>query len=215
MNFTGILITALVLAVMVLIVAEIRRNTKLIYLVKPLSTLFVMAIAVNGLLTVNASSTYGFIVISALTFSMFGDIALMPPDNNKKFRIGLVLFLTAHIIYIAAFSYVGEFSSVDLISGAVIIAVASTFYWMIRRNLGAMKIPVIVYILIICLMVNRAVSTRYPLVIAGALLFFISDILLASNRFFKKWKYERISLAFYYGGQLFIALSVSSVGSGL
>lgn len=205
----------MMLAVMVLIVAEIRKSNKLIYLTKPLSTLLVIAIAVYGLLTVNADSTYGFIVISALIFSMFGDIALMPPDNNKKFRIGLVFFLTAHVIYIAAFFYLGKFSYVDLISGGILIVAASAFYLMIRGNLGAMKIPVIVYIIIICLMVNRAVSTGNSLVIAGAVLFFISDLLLASNRFFRKWKYERLSLAFYYGAQLFLALSVSSVGNVL
>lgn len=199
------------LAVMVLIVAEIRKNKNLIYIVKPLSTLLVIAVAVYSLIVVDADSTYGIMIISGLLFSLLGDIALMPPDNSMKFRIGLVLFLIAHIIYIAAFWILGRFSSVDLISGVVLIAVASAFYLLIRRNLGGMKIPVAIYIVIICVMVNRAVATGLPLVIAGAVLFFISDMVLASNRFFKKWKYERISLAFYYGGQLLFALSISSV----
>jgi uncharacterized membrane protein YhhN len=138
-----------------------------------------------------------------------GDMALMPPDNNRKFRIGLLLFLSAHIIYIAAFWFLGTFEITDIISAIILAVVALAFYRLIRRNLGTMKIPVIIYVIVICLMVNRALSTRVPLIIVGAMLFFVSDMLLALNRFFKKWKYERFSLAFYYGGQFLIALSTS------
>jgi hypothetical protein len=45
------------------------------------------------------------------------------------------------------------------------------------------------------------------MILTGALLFYISDIMLAANRFWKPWRYNRISLAFYYGGQLLIALA--------
>ena len=44
-------------------------------------------------------------------------------------------------------------------------------------------------------------------VIIGALLFYASDLILAANRFWRPWQYNRISLGFYYSGQLLIALS--------
>jgi hypothetical protein len=43
----------------------------------------------------------------------------------------------------------------------------------------------------------------------GALLFYVSDVILALHRFRFSWKYGRINLAFYYAGQALIALSAS------
>jgi uncharacterized membrane protein YhhN len=197
--------------VVILIAVEVRKLNRIIYVVKPLSTLLVITAAALGLSAAAADNTYVWLVIIGLLFSLGGDVALMPPDSNSKFRIGLLLFLSAHIIYIAAFWFLGSFVLTDIISAVILTVVALAFYRLIRRNLGAMKIPVIIYMIIICLMVNRALSTRIPLIIVGAILFFVSDMLLALNRFFKKWKYERISLAFYYGGQFLIALSTSAI----
>jgi uncharacterized membrane protein YhhN len=196
--------------VVILIAAEVRKLNRIIYVVKPLSTLLVITAAALGLSAAAADNTYIWLVIIGLLFSLGGDIALMPPDNNRKFRFGLLLFLSAHIIYIAAFWFLGTFEITDIISAIILAVVVFAFYRLIRRNLGTMKIPVIIYMIIICLMVNRALSTRVPLIIVGAILFFVSDMLLALNRFFKKWKYERISLTFYYGGQFLIALSTSA-----
>jgi hypothetical protein len=36
--------------------------------------------------------------------------------------------------------------------------------------------------------------------------------MLAANRFWRPWRYNRISLAFYYGGQLLIALAAGYFG---
>jgi multisubunit Na+/H+ antiporter MnhB subunit len=66
--------------------------------------------------------------------------------------------------------------------------------------------------------VSRAVSTlsspelgarQAVMVAVGAVLFYVSDVILAASRFWKPWEYRRISLAFYYGGQLLIALAAS------
>ena len=47
------------------------------------------------------------------------------------------------------------------------------------------------------------------MILAGALLFYLSDALLAANRFWKPWRYRRIGLAPYYAGQFLIALAAS------
>jgi uncharacterized membrane protein YhhN len=81
-----------------------------------------------------------------------------------------------------------------------------------------MQGPVLLYILVICFMVNRAVSTFYGtyftptqawLLCIGAILFWQSDLLLAINRFRRPFKSEPAGLFLYYGGQLLIALSAS------
>jgi uncharacterized membrane protein YhhN len=67
-------------------------------------------------------------------------------------------------------------------------------------------------------MVHRALSTSFGdaftqtqawLIGAGAVLFLVSDLILAINRFRRPFKQHRISLAFYYLGQLLLALSAS------
>jgi hypothetical protein len=47
------------------------------------------------------------------------------------------------------------------------------------------------------------------MIATGAVLFYISDIILAASRFWRPWRYHRLSLAFYYSGQLLIALAAS------
>ena len=101
---------------------------------------------------------------------------------------------------------------------AVLAAAGVCFYLLIRSGLGKLKGPVIVYITIISFMVSRAFSTLFSpnfsekqglMIFFGALLFYISDMILAANRFWRPWKYNRISLAFYYSGQMLLALAAS------
>ena len=99
---------------------------------------------------------------------------------------------------------------------SVLAATGVLFFMLIRSGLGKLKGSVIAYILIISLMVSRAFSTFFSpnfnqkqglMIFFGALLFYLSDMILASNRFWRPWKYNRISLAFYYSGQLLLALA--------
>ena len=72
--------------------------------------------------------------------------------------------------------------------------------------------------LIISAMVSRALSAMASpvfgdeqalMVVAGAVLFYFSDVILAANRFWKPWRYHSVSLALYYSGQFLIALAAS------
>ncbi|MDZ7725470.1 MAG: lysoplasmalogenase [candidate division KSB1 bacterium] len=110
----------------------------------------------------------------------------------------------------------GVISLWDVLTAVLLLSVGTGFYRLMRPNLGSMRIPVIAYIVIISVMVNRAASaplspeftpSQALLVLFGALLFYLSDVILAANKFWKPWRYNRISLVFYYSGQLLIALS--------
>jgi len=162
--------------------------------------------------------TYTIGVTAGLLLSFGGDVALMFQEKRKPFVIGLGLFLLAHVAYAVVFTILGVFSARDLLSAALILAPGAGMFLLIRPNLGTMKVPVLVYIVVISVMVNRAASTLLSpvfeasqawMVLVGAILFYISDVILAANRFWKPWKYNRISLAFYYSGQLLIALAAS------
>jgi uncharacterized membrane protein YhhN len=139
-------------------------------------------------------------------------------ENNKAFRLGLILFLTGHMAYTALFLG-SAVATLPVGLTAIILALFGLFiYRLMAPNLGSMRIPVIFYIVVISLMVASAFAAvqsgelsrlRGRLVLAGALLFYVSDLILASNRFWKPFRYHRISLAFYFSGQFCLALSAS------
>jgi uncharacterized membrane protein YhhN len=215
------LVPGLVVAASLLIRAELLKIRRKIYILKPISTLIIIAIATLSFLEPTQNPTYSIGILIGLLFSFGGDMALMFQDNPKAFRIGLVLFLLAHIAYTVVFILLGQFTAWDILTGTFLLAAALGLYRLFQPNLGSMKIPVIVYIVVISLMVNRAIAlfaspnfsaTQAWMIVAGALLFYISDVILAANRFWRPWKYQRISLAFYYSGQMLIALAASYFG---
>lgn len=204
--------------VSILIGAEFAGKRRLVYLFKPLSTLLVIAVAALALRESAQNPTYTAGVLVGLVLSLGGDVALMFQENRKAFLAGLVLFLLAHIAYTVVFTALGRSSVWDILSAAVLAAAGVGFYRLIGPGLGAMRGPVLVYMLVISLMVNRAVSTlaspvfgtaQGAMAASGAVLFYISDVLLAANKFWKPWPYHRVSLAFYYAGQFLIALAAS------
>lgn len=206
------------LTVGLLIWAELRHRQQLVYLFKPASTVIVIAVAALALRESAQNPTYTAGVLVGLVLSLGGDVALMFQENCKAFLAGLVLFLLAHIAYTVVFTVLGRFSAWDVVSAALLLAAGVGFYRLIGPGLGAMRGPVLVYMLVISLMVNRAVSTpaspvfgtaQAAMVASGAVLFYISDVILAANKFWKPWQYHRVSLAFYYAGQFLIALAAS------
>lgn len=218
MTIQYILIAVLIVDVILLIRAEILKIKRQSYLFKPLATLLVIAICLLSLVDPEYNPIYTWGVLIGLLFSFGGDVALLFQERRKPFMIGLALFLTAHIVYTVAFILLGQPTPWDWLTAAVLLALAVGFYLLIRENLGGMKIPVIAYIIIISVMVSRAFtafagSVFSPvqgwMVFLGAVLFYISDIILAATRFWRPWKYGRISLGFYYAGQLLIALAAS------
>jgi len=210
----------IVVTVFLLTRAEFRSDRRQIYFLKPLSTLLVILVAALSLSTPGVKVGYTTGVLVGLILSLGGDVALMFP-SGRAFLAGLVLFLLAHVAYAVTFTLFNGFYAGDLACGGVLLALAVVIYRYLEPGLEKMKGPVIVYIAVICLMVNRAISaffgttftrTQAWLMSAGAFLFWISDLMLAVNRFRRPFKYHRLSLAFYYGGQLIIALSPAFFG---
>ncbi len=218
MKVSLFVIPVLIVTVILLVRAEILLKRKQIFFLKPISTLLVIAIAVLSFMEPVQNKLYSTGVLIGLALSFGGDMALMFQENRKAFTIGLGLFLLAHVAYTVTFILLGRFSLDDFFSAIFLLVGGIGFYQLVSPNLGKMRGPVIVYIVIISLMVNRAFAVmgspafqlgQVFMIIGGAILFYVSDIILALSRFWKPWKYHRISLAFYYSGQLLIALAAS------
>lgn len=210
-----ILIPVIFVTVTLTVWAQFRADDRQVYLWKPLSTILVIAVALLSLTQPEARPAFTWWVTVGLVLSLGGDVALMF-KSSRAFLIGLVLFLLAHIVYMAVFTQFNGFHVNDLITAVALAAVAIPVYLYLRPGLGRMQGPVIFYIVVITLMVNRALSTFFGdtftttqawCLSLGAILFWLSDLVLAINRFRHPFEYNRLSLYLYYAGQLLIALS--------
>jgi len=198
-------IPVLVVTAALLIRAEILGKKQQIYIFKPISSLLLIVVVLLSYLKPVQNLTYTAGVTTGLLLSLGGDMALMFQEKRKPFIIGLGLFLLAHVAYAIVFTIPGVFSAWDFLSGSILLALGAGIYMLIKPNLGTKKVPVIVYIVVISFMVNRAASTLMSpvfgssqawMILIGSVLFYISDVILAASRFWKPWKYNRISLAF-------------------
>ncbi|QUJ67355.1 lysoplasmalogenase [Photobacterium sp. GJ3] len=153
------------------------------YLFKPLTIVLLLATTIQF----GSSDLYQKLIIAGLLCSVVGDICLMLPKD--RFVAGLASFLLAHVIYSVAFW--GELAGPivwwlpALLGGAGIIV-----YLLLLPSLGRLAVPVAVYIAVILQMTWAAgeywLTTRTGAglaAFAGALIFLISDTLLALDRF--------------------------------
>jgi uncharacterized membrane protein YhhN len=152
-------------------------------------------------------------ILAGLICSLSGDIALMFPQRG--FRPGLVAFLAAQVLYILAFRPgPGRTVSVGLLLPFMIYGLL--MFRMLAPGLGALKLPVFVYIAAITVMAWLAAGRfielgglKPLLAFAGAVLFLISDSVLAFDRFGKRiGPAQAIILGTYFPAQILIALSV-------
>lgn len=144
-----------------------------------------------------------FYVIAALAFSWAGDVFLISSD---WFIEGLVSFLIAHVFYIIAYQKTGAASgdlrALDLLK---FIIYGAVLMWIIYPGLGELLIPVSIYALVLLGMGvwahkrRSATSTSsFKLVAAGAILFALSDGLIAVNKFALEIPAERIFIMSIY-----------------
>ena len=141
--------------------------------------------------------SWRFYVMAALVFSWGGDVFLMLDD---MFTAGLASFLVAHIFYITAYQKTGAASGklkpLDIMKFVLFGAVVM---WLIYPRLGGMLLPVLAYMVVLLSMgvwahKRRGATTAvsFTLVSAGAMLFVISDGLIAINKFAFEIPAERI-----------------------
>lgn len=210
-------VPVLIVVVFLLMRAEFRQDSRAVYRYKPTATLLIILVGALSFLRPNVDPTYTAWILVGLVLSLVGDVALMF-SSQRAFLLGLVAFLLAHVVYATVFTVFGGFCPADLFSGLILLAIGVLVLRCLWDGLGKMKGPVVLYVLVICLMVQRAISTLFGdafsvtqgwLIALGAILFWISDLILGLNRFGRPWKYHRISLVFYFAGQLLIALSAS------
>lgn len=182
-----------------------------VYSGKPAASLGFILVAVgSGAL----GSGYGTWVFAGLALSMAGDVFLMI-EKKVFFLAGLLAFLLGHVAYGVAFLVLGVSTAWWLVAmaGSVMIAVV-VLRWLMPHIEADMRGPVLGYVIVISVMVSLAVGTRgegwTPLILSGAILFYVSDLFVARERFvIASYANKLLGLPLYYAGQLLLALSVA------
>ena len=203
----------LLLCVTFLVRAVLTGTTTQVYVLKPACTLLVIAISLlgagDGWRGIDA---YRRLVVAGLVFSLAGDVLLMLPDD--RFVAGLAAFLVAHLCYLGAFTRGSGFTTSNR-SALPLAAAGATLLALLWPTLGAMRLPVLAYVLAILAMAWQALE-RSRLVshdgagwaAAGAVLFVASDASLGIDRFLSPIPGAPVVvLGTYYLAQWMIATS--------
>ena len=157
-------------------------------------------------------------IIIALIFSWIGDITLQLTQFQESFfLVGLGSFLITQLIYMVAFFITPGKNTLFFKKSYLLIPVA-LYGWgilcLLSEGLGDMKLPVTIYTVVILGMLLAAINREkkvnrqsYILVFAGAILFVLSDSMIAINKFSQPFELARIAiLSSYFTAQYLIAL---------
>ena len=194
------------------LVAIYLKNEMIRYFSKPLIIIFLIGYFASQLSNIESSLKKW--VISALIFSCLGDILLLfEPGDSRFFLFGLSAFLMAHIIYIFFFHQVRIIENIR--GKAWLLLPVAVFYafiitWL-SPCLGDMKIPVRIYTVVISFMFMLALHMLFIsnkragwCMAGGALLFVLSDSLLAINKFYGSFEFAGIAIMLSYGFAQFL-----------
>jgi uncharacterized membrane protein YhhN len=151
--------------------------------------------------------------VVALVLCLAGDVFLMLPQD--LFVFGLASFLLGHIAYIVGM-HVDGVDGGRLAVGALVVLVALALVG--TRILRGVRTgtereltgPVVAYMSVISVMVASAVGTGHPAAVLGAGSFYVSDALIAWNRFLRETRHGRLAIIVtYHLAQVGLILSLA------
>ncbi len=193
------------------ILSQIFNLPSLHWVTKPLLVIFATAYYQQSVPLLNKT------FFLALIFCWLGDVFLMFDQYNERFfMVGLGSFLVAHLFLI--FSYRQLMVEADEFKGTQrirlsfpIILAGSGLIVVLYPKLGDLKIPVMVYALMLTLMVlqsifrfARTTTKSFWLVFLGAVAFMLSDSLLAINKFYQAISFAGVWIMLTYIAAIYL-----------
>lgn len=162
------------------------------------------------------------LIVAGLVIGCVADVLLnlrmvFAEKGQPIFLVGILVFLTGHIMYLAAVLPLCKSKAVCIVAGIVLTALL--MIWIFKRITAkpAFKIFGVVYIgaimLLNCVAIGNLIadpSAFNGVFAAGAVLFLVSDIVLILNTFGSDFKQSlrNTNISLYYIGQILIALSL-------
>jgi uncharacterized membrane protein YhhN len=197
-------------------VAVAKGETRLERIAKPLTLLFLL------LWFLSRTPLHGGSLFFALGlfFSLLGDLALL---FEGWFLPGLFAFLLAHLAYIFSINTpLAEVSPLWSVPIAIVLALSAArllrriAQGALERQSANLIVPIYVYGLTLTLMILSALMTlfrpdwsaRASLSLSfGALFFYVSDLILAWNRFVRPLRNGRLwNMILYHLGQILLTI---------
>lgn len=156
-----------------------NNQTELRFFTKPILVPLLILIYITRLKSEKIQLDRFFLL--GLGLSFFGDLFLL---FEWGFLPGLGSFLVAHLFYIISFKKKGQ-KRISEFWPIILSLYAAILLIFLFPYLKEMKIPVIIYAIVIATMMYNAIKTQNRNLIIGALLFLISDTLLSVYLFFQ------------------------------
>lgn len=191
----------------------VRSDLRLRWIGKPAAILLLIG---TGLALDPLQSAQRNVFVAALLLSLIGDVCLLL-EGERWFLAGLAAFLGAHIAYGDGFLVGGLHSDEPLVYGAAGAAVVSLLVGgrivvaVIRTGRPVLAVAVTLYLAAITAMVALAAASGNPLALGGAALFYVSDGMIAWNRFVRPLVWAPLPIMVtYHAGQAALVLSLAS-----
>jgi uncharacterized membrane protein YhhN len=179
-------------------VAVARKVSPLEYVCKPAATVAFLATAVALDPASDAARVWCCI---ALVCCVLGDVLLMLPRD--AFVAGLASFAAAQLAFTASFAF-QEPTLARLLLGfalvvpCVVLLARRYLRALADRDQAAMVPPVVLYMIVIAAMVVSAIAGGSAFGIAGAVLFLVSDSLIAEHRFVESRPWQPVAIMVTY-----------------
>lgn len=171
-------------------------------------------------LQLNATaSAYGQLILMALGLSWVGDVFLLS-QKSRLFLLGLASFLLAHLFFAVAFASLPT-SVTALVAGLVLMSCLgiAVLAWLWGHLKAFYRVAVTAYVTAIVAMCTLAISASAAsgtwMLAVGAVIFAISDVAVARNRFVAPGANNKLwGLPLYYGAQIILTCSVGWMHAG-
>ena len=182
------------------------------YILKPLTTILILLFALfHGH---QSEKDILKVTIYGLLFCLLGDILLL---KDSFFAFGLVAFLIAHILFIISFVKIDGFKNYFK-PFILLIASAGAFYAFLYPSLEVLAIPVLIYVLCITLMAWQGIGLYiwkkkkpFLYILLGAILFMISDSIIALNKFVYAFDLSKLIILSTYWTAIFFIVKASTM----
>jgi len=207
-----------------LLYMNISTKTVSEYITKGAATAaFVICGIVNLIYTLKHNSSHSshpsfkYFMFLGLFFAALGDIFLI-----DLFVFGVAFFALGHVFYLIAFVTITKPNWLDAVVSLIIFIPALLLILLYKKfDFDGMKVLIILYALILSTMTAKTIANliRDPnkkniLLVLGAVLFFLSDLMLLFRLFANAPVImSHLCVIFYYPAQFVLAWSISYVSS--
>lgn len=158
--------------------------------------------------------TYVTFITVGLILGLIGDIVICQKGTGG-FLSGMIYFALGHVCYIVGFLQISKYAKWSIPIFAILYLSIVLIVRKLDIHPGKLTVPAAVYCAIIIFMVSLAATAAFSLskgfiVLTGAILFAISDGILAYGTFGKKHtaKVDTFGLYCYFTGQSLFAVTI-------